>query len=109
VFQNLIANSLKFAHPERHPFIEIHCEHLTQENRDFCRIHYRDNGIGFKQDYAEKIFEIFQRLHTKDKYEGTGVGLAIVKKIVSLHNGTICATGKEGEGAVFEITLPVKQ
>ncbi|HEV7329922.1 MAG TPA: PAS domain S-box protein [Flavisolibacter sp.] len=109
VFQNLIANSLKFAHPERKPLIEIHCEHLTIEGREFCRIHYKDNGIGFKQEYADKIFEIFQRLHSKDKYEGTGVGLAIVKKIISLHNGTIHAVGKEGEGAMFVIQLPVCQ
>lgn len=109
VFQNLIANSLKFAHPERPPFIEIHCEHLTIDTKEFCRIVYSDNGIGFKQDYAVKIFEIFQRLHTKNKYEGTGVGLAIVKKIVSLHNGTIRAEGKEGEGARFEMLLPIHQ
>lgn len=109
VFQNLIANSLKFAHPDRHPFISIHCEHITFEDRPACLLHYSDNGIGFKQDYADKIFEIFQRLHTKDKYEGTGVGLAIVKKIVSLHNGTIRAKGKDGEGATFEILLPLNR
>jgi PAS domain S-box-containing protein len=109
VFQNLIANSLKFAHLERPPVIEIHCERLTKNNQEFCKIVYSDNGIGFKQEYAEKIFEIFQRLHTKDKYEGTGVGLAIVKKIVSLHNGTIKAEGKEGEGARFEMLLPLHQ
>ena len=109
VFQNLISNSLKFTHPERAPLIEIHCEHVTLDHKEFCKIVYSDNGIGFKQDYAEKIFEIFQRLHTKDKYEGTGVGLAIVKKIVSLHNGTIRAEGREGEGALFEMLLPIHQ
>ena len=109
VFQNLIANSLKFAHPNRKSLIEITADYLTLEKRDYVLIHYKDNGIGFKQEYANKIFEIFQRLHTKDKYEGTGVGLAIVKKIISLHNGTIRATGVEGEGAMFEIMLPIHQ
>jgi PAS domain S-box-containing protein len=109
VFQNLIANSLKFVNPDRPPLINIHSEQLMQDGQSFCRIVYTDNGIGFKQEYADKIFEIFQRLHTKDKYEGTGVGLAIVKKIVSLHNGTVSAKGTEGEGAVFEITLPINQ
>jgi light-regulated signal transduction histidine kinase (bacteriophytochrome) len=82
---------------------------VTAEEKEMCRIVYRDNGIGFRQDHAKKIFEIFQRLHTKDQYEGTGVGLAIVKKIVSLHNGIVRAEGKEGEGATFEILLPVRQ
>ena len=109
VFQNLLANSLKFAHPERPPFIDIQSEIMSQDGADWCRLIYSDNGIGFKQDYADKIFEIFQRLHTKDKYEGTGVGLAIVKKIISLHNGTIQAKGKDGEGARFEIYVPVHQ
>jgi light-regulated signal transduction histidine kinase (bacteriophytochrome) len=109
VFQNLLANSLKFAHPDRPPVIAIDATMVTAEEKEMCRIVYRDNGIGFRQDHAKKIFEIFQRLHTKDKYEGTGVGLAIVKKIVSLHNGIVWAEGKEGEGATFEILLPVRQ
>lgn len=109
VFQNLIANSLKFAHPERPPFIEITASVVTEGNASVCNIIYQDNGIGFKQDYSEKIFEIFQRLHSKDKYEGTGVGLSIVKKIISLHNGTIRAEGVEGKGARFEIRLPMQQ
>ncbi len=107
VFQNLIANSLKFVHPNRPPFISIHSEPVLQNGQQCCRIIYADNGIGFKQEYASKIFEIFQRLHTKDKYEGTGVGLAIVKKIVSLHNGTVRAEGQEGEGATFVIEIPL--
>ena len=109
VFQNLIANSLKFTHPDRKPLIQLWSKIEQGETEVFCRLYYRDNGIGFKQEYAEKIFEIFQRLHSKEKYEGTGVGLAIVKKIISLHNGTIRAEGREGEGASFEIYLPVQQ
>jgi signal transduction histidine kinase len=71
------------------------------------RIIYSDNGIGFSQDQAERIFEIFYRLHSRDQYEGTGVGLAIVKKIIDFHKGGIHASGKENEGACFEIVLPV--
>jgi two-component system CheB/CheR fusion protein len=67
-----------------------------------------DNGIGFNQDYAEQIFGIFSRLNAKDKFEGTGLGLALCKKIMHRHNGEIYAEGKEGEGATFHILLPVK-
>ncbi|MDQ3279462.1 MAG: ATP-binding protein, partial [Bacteroidota bacterium] len=109
VFQNLLANSLKFVHPDRKPLIEISAETYERDGQKWCCIWYKDNGIGFRQEHADKIFEIFQRLHSKERYEGTGVGLAIVKKIISLHDGTIHAKGKEGEGAVFEIRLPVHQ
>jgi len=109
VFQNLISNSLKFSRPDVPPVIRINSKVEGHGNAQVCRISYEDNGIGFKQDYADKIFEIFQRLHTREKYEGTGVGLAIVKKIISLHNGDIKAFGKEDEGARFEIVLPVRQ
>lgn len=107
VFQNLISNSLKFSHPERKPVINITSSIVRDGDEALSRIVYTDNGIGFKTDHAEKIFEIFQRLHTKDKYEGTGVGLAIVKKIITLHDGLIQASGEEGKGAEFEITLPL--
>lgn len=106
LFQNLLSNSLKFSHPARRPVIDINTEELVLEEKALYRIIYKDNGIGFKPEQAEKIFEIFYRLHSKDKYEGTGVGLAIVKKIVSLHGGEIKATGIENEGAIFEIVLP---
>lgn len=109
VFQNLISNSLKFSHPERKLRIDITCERFISGDRTMYRILYSDNGIGFKAEQAEKIFEIFYRLHSKDKYEGTGVGLAIVKKIISLHKGEIRAEGVDGEGAVFEIVLPEMQ
>jgi len=108
VFQNLISNSLKFSKEHEKPVIEIYCKETNKEN-NFCKIVFKDNGIGFKPQQGDKIFEIFHRLHSKDNYEGTGVGLAIVKKIVSLHNGSIHAKGKENEGAVFEIMLPLVQ
>jgi PAS domain S-box-containing protein len=104
VFQNLISNSLKFSHPERKPNILIYPENNT--DRAFHKIIYKDNGIGFPADQSEKIFEVFQRLHSRDKYEGTGVGLAIVQKIISLHRGTIKAIGDEGVGATFELSFP---
>nr|WP_242692204.1 PAS domain S-box protein [Aridibaculum aurantiacum] len=109
LFQNLLSNSLKFAHPDRRPVINITAKALSEGNKQVYKIFYRDNGIGFKPEYNEKIFGVFQRLHTKDQYEGTGVGLAIVKKIISLHNGEIIASGVEGEGALFEITLPADE
>jgi light-regulated signal transduction histidine kinase (bacteriophytochrome) len=109
VFQNLISNSLKFSQPGKAPVITIRSSIIRTDEGERCFIQYQDNGIGFRQEYAEKIFEIFQRLHTRDKFEGTGVGLAIVKKIITQHNGEIKAFGKDGEGVRFEISLPVKQ
>jgi len=105
VFQNLISNSLKFSHPERKPVIQISTEEAIGDT-SFHKIIYRDNGIGFNPEDGERIFEIFHRLHSRDKYEGTGVGLAIVHKIITLHKGTIKAIGYEGQGATFEILLP---
>jgi light-regulated signal transduction histidine kinase (bacteriophytochrome) len=69
----------------------------------------RDNGIGFDEKYRDRIFQVFQRLHGRDEYEGTGVGLAICRKIAERHGGTITAHGREGEGATFVVTLPVRQ
>lgn len=77
-------------------------------NDDALFISFRDNGIGFHQKYDNDIFTIFQRLNTKDKFEGTGIGLAITKKIIDKHNGQIKAFSKENEGAEFIIALPVK-
>jgi two-component system, chemotaxis family, CheB/CheR fusion protein len=114
VFQNLISNSLKFS--EREPHIEIFAE-VTKgrnigkellENEDYCRIFIKDNGIGFEQKFHEKIFDIFQRLHNRERYQGTGIGLAICKKIVHNHNGLISAKSVLNEGSTFVITLPVK-
>jgi two-component system CheB/CheR fusion protein len=82
---------------------------MKEENGPYCRISIRDNGIGFDQQYSNKIFTIFQRLHSRDKYEGTGIGLAITKKIIEKHNGLIYTESIEGRGTTFTIILPVLQ
>ena len=74
-----------------------------------CEITVQDNGIGFEEEYAEKIFAVFQRLHGRNTYEGTGVGLSICRRITDHHGGTIKADGSPGEGATFIVTLPVSQ
>ncbi|GAB4094290.1 sensor histidine kinase [Flaviaesturariibacter terrae] len=109
VFQNLIANSLKFVPEGRHPEIRLEAGRRSGIRGPEWVLHYSDNGIGFRPDQAVKIFEVFQRLHTREKYEGTGVGLAIVKRIIDRHHGHISATGAQGAGAQFEIVLPEKQ
>jgi light-regulated signal transduction histidine kinase (bacteriophytochrome) len=103
--QNLVSNSLKYAKVGVPPKISI----TTRVKDGCCAIYVKDNGIGFDEQYLDRIFTIFQRLHGKNEYEGTGVGLAITKKIVDRHNGTISAKSKPGEGATFIIDLPVKQ
>lgn len=117
VFQNLISNSLKFSKNEIAPQIRVVSENVNQcaidakadPAGDFCRIIITDNGIGFDNRYSEKIFTIFQRLHTREQYDGTGIGLAITKKIIEKHNGIIAASSREGEGSEFIIVLPLKQ
>ncbi|MFL5808659.1 MAG: sensor histidine kinase, partial [Flavisolibacter sp.] len=117
VFQNIISNALKFSIPGKSPVIFIHSKRLRNKSFDsvedangpFCLITIEDNGIGFNENYVSNIFALFERLNSKDKYEGTGIGMAIAKKIVDKHNGLITATGKEGIGARFKIILPIKQ
>ena len=117
VFQNLISNAIKFSKKDERPLIHIKGEIIKERNLDsavdpngpFCRISIRDNGIGFEEKYLDKIFTLFQRLHGKEEYEGTGIGLAIVKKIIDKHNGLISAHSKEGKGTVFIIVLPLQQ
>ena len=119
LFQNLISNALKFARDNVRPVVRIYADlvsgymikgakpsHALQQ---FHRITVEDNGIGFDPQYDEKIFVIFQRLHGKMEYSGTGIGLAICRKIVSNHNGYILAEGRPGEGSRFMIFLPVTQ
>lgn len=112
---NLINNSLKFSHPDRLPVIKIKSEialgavfNNTKLDNDtkYCHISIGDNGIGFEQQYSERIFELFQRLHGKNEYNGTGIGLSIVKRIVDNHNGIITATGQPDKGAAFDIYIP---
>ncbi len=104
LFQNLIANALKF-HGEEQPHIRIYSQRTDHD----CKIFVEDNGIGFDEKYLDRIFAPFQRLHGRSTYEGTGMGLAICRKIVERHGGSITAKSKPGEGSTFIITLPVKQ
>lgn len=113
---NLISNSIKFSKTDVQPVIKLTCkinedskivhQHLVPAQK-YYYLKISDNGIGFKPDYKEKIFEIFQRLHGREEYTGTGIGLAIVKKIIENHNGFISADGEIGVGATFDIYIPI--
>ncbi|MGB8191186.1 MAG: PAS domain-containing protein [Chitinophagaceae bacterium] len=118
LFTNILSNALKFRKPSVQPVIRIGCKAIAPGESDNPVLkadtrHYKititDNGIGFEQEYAERIFQIFQRLHGKAEYPGSGIGLAICKKIVEYHNGIIYANGQLNEGAVITIILPEKQ
>jgi PAS domain S-box-containing protein len=102
LFQNLIGNGLKFRKPNDSPLVRLHAEFAA----DMWRIVVEDNGIGFDEKYRDRIFQIFQRLHGRNEYEGTGIGLAICRKIVDRHGGAITASSSPGAGARFIITLP---
>lgn len=115
LFYNLLSNSLKFSDPYRPPRInikckiakgnEMNCDKLANDKK-YCHISFSDNGIGFEQEYSEKIFEIFQRLHGRTEYAGTGIGLSIVKKIVENHSGFISAKSEVNKGTCFDIYFP---
>jgi len=116
LFANLISNAIKYRSHTETPYINIHSEKMpasglplnnVKTHSFYYKITVTDNGIGFDNKHAQKIFEVFQRLHQKTEYTGTGIGLAICKKIVENHNGFIYATSKLGEGAQFVILLPV--
>jgi signal transduction histidine kinase len=109
LFQNLIGNALKFSKPGESPVVRVIGAVRNGSTPPRLELEVSDNGIGFDQKYSDKIFVIFQRLHGRAEYEGTGVGLAICKKIVERHNGQIAATSTPGSGATFTITLPVNQ
>lgn len=117
IFQNLIGNAIKFSKPDVAPKISIECERIYEKSfespvsdtGDYYRIAVSDNGIGFEEMYLDKIFVIFQRLNDRESYEGTGIGLAIAKKIIEKHNGLITAKSETGKGSVFKIILPVQQ
>jgi len=102
LFQNLISNAVKFRKKDVHPIINISAE--LKENEWFFTI--KDNGIGIDKKYYDKIFVIFQRLHTKAEYVGTGIGLAHVKKIIELHGGKIWFESEPGKGTAFYFTIP---
>ena len=117
LFQNLISNALKFQRAGAQPVVSVSAKVLdnaeslagAMPGEEICRIVVRDNGIGFDKRYVDRIFQVFQRLHSRSEYEGTGIGLAVCRKIADRHGGTISAKSAEGEGATFIVTLPVKQ
>lgn len=117
VFQNLISNSLKFSKEGVAPVIKIKATLISEKsftsnetiNGDFCLLTFEDNGVGFDDKYATTIFSLFQRLHPKDSFEGTGIGLSITKKIIEKHQGLIQAKSTPGIGTTFMIVLPLKQ
>jgi len=110
LFQNLIGNALKFSKKDVSPEVRIYGS-MSQNGKsgENYRIVIEDNGIGFDQKYADRIFGVFQRLHGKQEYDGTGIGLSICKKIVERHRGNIQAEGRPGKGAKFIITMPLRQ
>ncbi len=117
LFTNLIANAIKYSKPQIDPHIkitsalisgqEINQQSINKE-QDYYAIKIADNGIGFEKEYNSKIFDVFQRLHGRDEYAGTGIGLAIVYKIMTNHNGIIIAEGQPNVGATFTLYLPVE-
>jgi len=102
LFQNLIGNAIKYRHPDRTPEIRVTC----QGNTDGWRFAVADNGIGIETKHFNRIFHIFQRLHARDQYEGTGIGLAVCKKVVEHHGGHIWVQSMFGEGTTFIFMLP---
>ena len=112
LMENLIHNAIKFSKAAVPLQIDIKSRLIDgaafDKKTNYCHISFADNGIGFEPQYSEKIFGVFQKLHGRDTYEGTGIGLAIVKKIVENHNGIITATGEDMKGATFNIYLPVE-
>jgi len=119
LFYNLISNALKYSKHDVPPTIEISSHKLSKKeikkhpalnaSISYVEIIFKDNGIGFEQQYADKIFTIFQRLHNKDAYIGTGIGLALCKTIIENHHGEIFASGTQNEGASFHVLLPITQ
>jgi PAS domain S-box-containing protein len=116
LLQNLLGNALKFRRPEVPPVVKIEAKVFSgvlphsppdTAHQNLCELTVSDNGIGFDEKYLDRIFNVFQRLHTRNEYEGTGMGLAITRKIVLLHGGFITARSAPGQGAAFIATLPV--
>lgn len=117
LFFNLLSNALKYSKKNVPPLIQISAEPWTDPDTNgksklpeqYCRIYVKDNGIGFEQQYAEQIFEMFQRLHSQAEYKGNGIGLTLCQQIVEKHHGFISALSKVNEGTTFIVSLPVKQ
>ncbi|GAB3011425.1 sensor histidine kinase [Spirosoma pulveris] len=117
LFQNLMTNALKFRRPDVQPVIHVSAELVaarqlptsikpTQQMKSYYRINVADNGIGFEEKYVDRIFQVFQRLHGKSEFVGTGIGLAICEKVVANHGGAISASSQPGQGATFSVYLP---
>jgi signal transduction histidine kinase len=115
LFLNLVSNALKFQSEGVRPEVTISARDATEEETkdillaeeyDWTKITVSDNGIGFEQSFAEKIFAPFQRLHGRSEYKGTGIGLAVCRRIVERHNGQITAVSSPGKGATFSIIIP---
>ena len=109
LLQNLIGNALKFRRPEAPPVVKVEAQILADPDtpdKKLCRLTVSDNCIGFDEKYVDRIFNVFQRLHTRNEYEGTGMGLAIVRKIALYHGGDVTAKSKPGEGSTFIVTIP---
>jgi len=106
LLQNLLGNALKFRRKDTPPLVRLTA---TSAGSESCTITVADNGIGFNEEYSDKIFRMFERLHSRARYAGSGIGLAICRKIVERHGGTIAATSSAGEGSTFTVTLPVTQ
>jgi light-regulated signal transduction histidine kinase (bacteriophytochrome) len=115
LLQNLIGNALKFRREGVSPVVRVSGEVTTDRAagggapREFCRLVVEDNGIGFDEKHADRIFGVFQRLHARTEYEGTGIGLAICRRVVERHGGSIAAESTPGEGSRFTALLPVRQ
>ena len=116
LFFNLVGNSLKFAKQGVAPVIHIKVNRVEEDKATqlglkgnyYHEITFSDNGIGFDAKYKEQIFEIFQRLHSREKFAGTGIGLALSKRVVENHQGTITAESEDGKGATFKVYLPAE-
>jgi len=117
LFYNLIDNALKFSDHSRQPEITIRCKRLDEQaaaayidkpeaGKQYYDISVRDNGIGFNVKYAEQIFKVFNKLHNKEAYPGSGIGLSICRNIVANHKGAIAVESKPGEGSAFHIIIP---
>ncbi len=119
LFYNLLTNAFKFYKKDTPPQLIISWSALSsgevkkisglREGPSYIEIKFSDNGIGFEQQFADQIFQIFERLHSVNDFEGTGIGLALSKKIVENHHGQIFALSEENKGATFHIILPLKQ
>ncbi len=118
LFNNLLNNAMKFSKPDVPPYIQIKVDIVdgqqleqshTPVTKEYLHISFHDNGIGFEPEYSRKIFEVFQRLHGRQEYGGTGIGLAICKKIIDNHGGFLSAESTLGEGATFHVYLPLRR